>query len=238
MDYTKKYKNLIIMAIVFFLYYIHPITQLLYAKIIGIPFVMENDQLVLNISDSLALLLKLFSDLTFGIVLIIIYKKALKIDFKKYISSFKKNILISLKYWLIGLAIMASSTFIVNIITNSSTSVNQKALYDTIKASPIVAIIITVFLSPFIEEIVYRKTLRDVIKSKIPFILTSGLLFGAVHVISSLSIGPLGILYLIPYSAVGICFGLIYYKTDSIFSTIFIHILHNGLIMLFYLLML
>ena len=62
----KKSKNLIIMAIILFLNYIYPLLQLLYAKIIGIPFSMENGQLIISISDSMSVLLKVLADITFA----------------------------------------------------------------------------------------------------------------------------------------------------------------------------
>ena len=39
------------------------------------------------------------------------------------------------------------------------------------------------------------------------------------------------ILYLIPYSALGISFAYILQKTDNIFVTIGLHFMHNGILM-------
>ncbi len=226
----KKSKNLVTMAIILFLYYIYPLLQLLYAKVIGIPFTIENDQLVINVSDNMSILLKLLSDITFAIALLIFYKKTLKEDIKKYFKNIKKNILISLKYWIIGLIIMAICNCAIELITGLSMSTNQETLIKMIKDSPIVSLFIIIIATPLIEEFVFRKSIRDVIDNKILFILLSGLFFGAIHVMSSISLANL--LYLIPYTSLGICLSIIYYKTDSIFSAILVHMLHNGLVLL------
>lgn len=234
MNNWKKYKNIIIMVMLFFLYYIYPLLQLGYAKLMGIDFVYENEQLILNISDKLSIFLKLLADLTFAIFLFIFYRKSLKEDFKKFIKDFGNITDIAIKYWLIGLAIMASSNILINTFTTLGTSTNQQSVNNIITTAPILAFIITTFIAPFVEEIIFRKTFKDAIKSKIPFILTSGLFFGTIHVLSSITTSLFGLLYIIPYSALGICLSIIYYKTDNIFSTIFIHMVHNGALVLLY----
>ena len=234
MNNWKKYKNIIILVVIFFLYYIYPLLQLGYAKMMGIDFIYENEQLILNISDKLAIFLKLLADITFAIFLFIIYRKSIKEDFKKFIKNFGDITDVAIKYWIIGLAIMATSNILINKFTSLGATTNQESVNNIIKTAPIMAFILTTFIAPFIEEIVFRKTFKDAIKSKIPFILTSGLFFGTIHVLSSISTSLLSLLYIIPYSALGICFGIIYYKTDNIFSTIFIHMLHNGALVLIY----
>ena len=125
---------------------------------------------------------------------------------------------------------MAVSNYAIGYITGVSTSVNQETLLKLIKAAPVLSILMTAVIAPIIEEFVFRKSIRDVIDNKLLFILVSGLSFGAIHVISSISLTNL--LYLIPYASLGICLSIIYYKTDSIFSSILIHMLHNGLVLL------
>ena len=234
MNIWEKYKNIIIMILLFFLYYIYPLLQLGYAKLIGIDFIYENEQLILNISDKLRVFLKLLADSTFAIFLFFVYRKSIKEDFKKFIKNFGNITNIAIKYWLIGLAIMATSNILINKFTSLGSSTNQQAVNNIISSAPIMAFIITTFIAPFVEEIIFRKTFKDAIKSKIPFILTSGIFFGTIHILSSITTSLFGLLYIIPYAALGICLSIIYYKTDNIFSTIFIHMIHNGALVLLY----
>jgi hypothetical protein len=89
----------------------------------------------------------------------------------------------------------------------------------------------TCLLGPFVEEIIFRKSFKDVLKSKWSFILISGIVFGVLHVIGSIS-NLYGLLYFIPYSCLGIAFALIYYESNNIFSSIFAHVMHNSLTVL------
>ena len=234
MNSKNKYKNIVILGIIFLLFYIYPLLQLAYAKLIGIDFNYVNGELTLNISDDLSIFLKLLADLTFAVFLFFVYRKTLAKDFKEFIHNFGSITDVAFRYWVLGLAIMATSNIIIAKLTNLEMATNQESINNIITASPILAFVITTFIAPFIEELVFRKAFSDAIKSKIPFILTSGIVFGAMHIISTLSTSLYGLLYIIPYSSLGICFGIIYYKTKNIYSTMFIHMLHNGALVLLY----
>ena len=93
--------------------------------------------------------------------------------------------------------------------------------------------------APFIEELIYRKAIKDCF---IPYkqnkinkylcVITSGLIFAALHVIDSGS--AIDYIYIIPYLSLGIAFALLYYNTNNIFSTISLHFLHNTVTLLLY----
>ena len=231
MSNKEKSKPIILLAVILLAFYCYPVLQLVYAKLIGVNIITEGDKIVFNISDDLAVLLKLMADITFAGVLFFIYKKTIIEDFKKFFKNLKNILPTSLLYWGIGLFVMAISNIAIAKLTGIDTSTNQENVIKIIKAAPILALLITTVIAPFTEEIVFRKTFKDAIQSKIPFILISGIAIGAIHIISSFD-NPLGLLYIIPYSALGIAFGAIYYKTDNIFSTISIHMLHNGILVL------
>ena len=88
--------------------------------------------------------------------------------------------------------------------------------------------------APLTEEIAFRKSIKDACPNKELYIILSGLIFGGLHVITSLN-NPLGFLYLIPYCSLGFVFAYLYQKTDNIFSTITAHSIHNTLALLIYL---
>ena len=54
----------------------------------------------------------------------------------------------------------------------------------------------------------------------------SGLIFGSLHITSYITTIS-DIIYIIPYASLGFAFGLLYYKTDNIFSSITVHSIHN-----------
>ena len=98
-------------------------------------------------------------------------------------------------------------------------------LWIMIISSPLVYGITLILLSPLLEEIVFRMAFKDIFNG-LSFILISGIVFGSIHVIFSIT-SLLDLLYLIPYCSLGIIFGIIYNKTDNLSYTYIIHLLHN-----------
>ena len=187
----------------------------LLATIYAIPFtffINENNQGLINLLYSLAL------TFTFSLI----YIKDLIKDFK----NFKKEYLkIAFNYWLKGLFIMITSSIILNLFHLGLTT-NEEVNRSLINSYPITEIISAVLIAPLMEELVFRRSLKKFTNNIHIYAFTTGLIFGFIHIISSLS-NPLSLLFLIPYSAMGIAFGYAYFKTDNIYTTISAHSFHN-----------
>ena len=163
------------------------------------------------------------------IIFFTIYKDYLKekwIDFKKH---FAKYFEISFKYWFVGFIIMITSNMIINRFI-SGLGENEAGIQELITEAPIIAFILTTICAPFIEEMVFRKSLQNCFKNKVYFMITSGLLFGLIHVIGSANIYEY--LLIIPYGALGFMFAKTINETDNIYCTIMMHLLHNGILTL------
>ena len=158
------------------------------------------------------------------LLFVFIYRKELKKSLKDFKDNYKKYIIISIRYWFIGLIIMIISRIIFYYI-GIEESITQ-SIHDTnILKYPIYQIITSIIAAPIIEELAFRQSLIKAIPNKYLYIITTGLIFGILHI--SLST-PTDILYLIPYGSFGILFGIIIKKTNNnILSTIMIHMLHN-----------
>ena len=102
----------------------------------------------------------------------------------------------------------------------------QEIIVETLKVAPIYTFIVTVFVAPILEELIFRLSFKNVIKNKWLFIIISGVIFGAIHVVFSVN-DIYQLLYLIPYCSLGIAFSYMYYETDNILVPISFHILHN-----------
>lgn len=166
--------------------------------------------------------------LIMAIIFGLIYRKDLINDLK---INFKKVILTTLKYWLIGFIIMYISSLIIELF-KLAPNVNQEANIALLKEAPVLEFILAVILAPFVEELVFRRSLIKAINNKHIYAIITGLMFAFIHVTSSLSQGSIMLLYLIPYAAVGIAFGYSYYKTKNIYGTMIIHSFHNLLSLL------
>ena len=80
-------------------------------------------------------------------------------------------------------------------------------------------------------DTIFRKGFKKAFPNKYLFVILSGVIFGLLHVVSAKTL--LEALYIIPYSSLGIAFAITYYKTDTVFSSIFVHILHNSILIIF-----
>ncbi len=211
---SKKIPKLLI---IFTLFMLSSLFQLLLE-----PFV---DFDIYNPSSFQKLILTSFSDICLLIILIIIYFKSLKSDINEIKDDFNKKMEIGIKAWLIGLGIMMISNVLIGILTPAKAT-NEETVQEMIKSAKIISIIAVGIIGPIIEELVFRKSFREVFKNNTLFILMSGLIFGSLHVILTLS-GPSDLLYIIPYSSLGIAFAYMYVKTNSIYTSMIIHIFHN-----------
>lgn len=174
--------------------------------------------------------------LTISYVILIIffslkYKNTLKKDLYKFK---KKNLITILIYWIIGFILMMLSNYIINyLIIPNGISNNEASNIELLLNNKITYTISLCILIPYIEEIVFRLELKNKIKNKYLFILTSSSLFAILHILSSTKL--IELIYFIPYFILGITFSTIYHKTDNIYSNIITHILHNTIIVIFYL---
>lgn len=187
-----------------------------------------------TLSDTTKYLINFINDILFLSILIFIYFKTLKHDFRNYFNKeFKNNIKMSISYWLIGLGVMVVSNFIIAILTNGQLAENEEAVRSMINLAPLYMAFQIVIYAPLTEELIFRKSIRDIITNRYLFAIISGVIFGGLHVISSIT-DVISLLYLIPYCSLGIAFGFLYAKSDNIFSTIMVHAIHNSLALIMY----
>lgn len=209
--------------------------EILKAFNIGVEIDPITNVKVLALPDNIIYTISFFNSLLFMGILIKIYYKDIKNNLYKYFNyNFKTNLKTSISYWGVGLSIMYISNIIIGIITNGKIAENEEAVRSLIDASPLYMAFSVMVYAPIAEELVFRKSFREFINSKWIYALVSGIIFGGLHALTSIT-DMISLLYLIPYCSLGIIFGLLYYKTDNIFSTIIVHSLHNTLALILYL---
>lgn len=182
-----------------------------------------------NYTLNTQVILTLFSDACFLAILISIYFKDLKKDFKIFRKKYNELLDSNFKYYFIGLVAMVLSNILINTLSPSNISGNEESVQNMIKASPYLTLLCTGILAPFIEEIIFRKSFKDAFNSKFLFIFVSSIVFGGLHVVLSMK-NAYELLYLLPYCSLAFPFAIIYTKSDNIFTTITIHSLHNTVI--------
>ena len=171
-----------------------------------------------------------FTDLILVLILIVLYFKELKKEFKTFKNSWKLNMDTAFKYWFIGLMIMCISNIAIGLITDLSTSSNEQAVQTLVNSTPYLMLFTAGILAPIAEELTFRKGVSKIFKNKWIYATASGLIFGLLHVIGSGNI--LEYLYIIPYGSLGFFFALTYYDTKSIYPSIIMHAIHNSALIL------
>lgn len=174
------------------------------------------------------------TEITFLIILFLVYRKTLIKDFKNFFSDFLNNFEFSFKYYLLGLLVMVISNFIIVVLTKNGIAGNEENIRTLIDITPLYMIFSVVLYAPLTEELIFRKGFRDIFKNNFIYVLASGLTFGALHVITYIQ-APMDYVYLIPYCSLGLAFAYTYSKSNNIFSTISMHLIHNTMAIFLYL---
>lgn len=188
-----------------------------------------------NISDKMYVVYLTTSELILTVIYFAIYRKTLVNDFKEFKKDINGNLEFAFRYWAAGFAIMVVSNLFITVILGKTIAGNEETVRNYIGTAPILMAISTVLFAPINEELTFRKSIRDAINNKWAYVLLSGIIFGGLHVIGYIE-SPIDLLYLIPYCSLGIAFALLYYKTNNIFSSISMHMMHNLLSIVVYLL--
>lgn len=182
-----------------------------------------------TLNSSMKVLLSIGSSLIIILILVIVYHK----DLKKMLSDYKKNYKeyfdLGLKCWFVGLVIMCLSNILISMLTPVHEANNEILVQNMLKASPFLSFISSSLLAPFIEEMIFRKSLGDIFDNKYFKIIISAFIFGLLHVIFSFNTWY-DFLYVIPYGALGGAFAYILTKKNNIFIPITFHVLHNSII--------
>lgn len=190
----------------------------LFIGVINYVFKLENSKLF----NYIGILEELFLAIVFILVT--------KVDLKKEFKSFKKDYIPDMfKYWLLGFVLLGISNTIIGLITGASTSANEEINRKIINTYPLYAVASMCILAPMVEELIFRYSFKDTFKSPKVYAIVTGVIFGAMHVILSIS-NITDLLFIIPYSVLGIAMGVIFKKcNNNLFSSYFVHVFHNTL---------
>lgn len=158
-------------------------------------------------------------------VIIYIYRDILKKHINEFKKNLKRNLLESLKIFIIGLMIFfACNTLLYNL--NIPYNNNTSSMISIFKKIPLMFILNTLFYYPIIEEIVFKMSFKNIIKNKWYFIIITGLLNATFQIVFSIT-NFTDLIYILPYSVFFGALSYIYYKTDNIVYPILFRICYN-----------
>ncbi len=168
-------------------------------------------------------------DVSLMIIVYLFYRKENNRELSKYGRNFGKYFSFGLKMWILGLILMITSNLLINLIYPNATAQNENAVQALLKTSPVYVSFTACVFAPFMEEMMFRKSLEKVFSSKTIFIVVSGLLFGLAH---NIGVSKIDMIYIIPYALFGCVFAYTYVKTNDIFVPITFHMIHNTMLII------
>lgn len=222
MNFIKKNKNYIILIALVSMFLCSSIFRL-------IPIILFNIEPDTPFKTTLISLIG--NTITCSIV-IYIFRKPLISDLKEFKSKWLALLEKGITYWLIGLFLMMVFNLIISYLLSGTIATNEQNVRNLLTNFPVISIIMTSILAPLTEELIFRKAFFDVFKNKWSYVLISGIIFGSLHVILSLT-NIYELLYLLPYCSLGIAFSYMYYETKNIMVPITIHMFHNTILSIF-----
>lgn len=122
-------------------------------------------------------------------------------------------------------------SILISLVTQTDTSQNQQIIENNSMISPFYTFFYTCIIAPVLEETIFRGGIYTFVKDKLGVIaalVISSILFGMIHVSSSLFSGDLNdLVYLILYAGIGAILGYAYERSQTIIVPVGIHAGNN-----------
>ena len=182
-----------------------------------------------NISTNISIILSVLIEILTIAVILLLFHKRIEKDFIDLKKNHKNYFSKYFKFYLIGLAVMYISNAILIFGFQNGIAGNEENIRELLGIHPIYIYFSAVLLAPSVEELVFRGAIKNIIPNDKLFIIVSGFVFGGLHLLGYIS-SFIDLLYIIPYSSLGVAFAYIYSKTDNIFVTMLLHTMHNGIL--------
>jgi membrane protease YdiL (CAAX protease family) len=170
------------------------------------------------------------SEVTFVLVLVLMYYKDLIKEAKTFKRDFKKSMKSSIKHYVMGIMSMIFFNLLITMILKNDISTNESQVREMLFNNTIYALINISIYAPISEEIIFRKSIQPLINNKWLYAFVCGVLFGGAHILTNVLGGTFVIsdlIYILPYGSLGVAFALMDYENRSVFNSMTIHCLHN-----------
>ncbi len=168
------------------------------------------------------------SDLIYTLIVIKSYKSDLQKEFKEYKKqkSKLKNILIWVLI-LFGTNILFSLILKLMIPQLNSLDNNSESLVQLFEISTIYTFFKTLLYAPVIEELVFKKSIRDIINNDIAFVLISSSIYTIMNFIYTSSIPKYMYFDIIQYFTFSSILSIAYIKNKNIIPIMIIKFIYN-----------
>ena len=158
-------------------------------------------------------------------ILIIVSVSFLKKDLKEAAKSIKFGYRFALNSC-IGVVLLFATNLIsqiilLNVTNGSIESINQQNAEWVLETHPLMMSMMSIFLAPMAEELVFRLSIMKLIPWHLLSIIVSSLCFGLVHVMAG------DLIHFPAYAISGLVLAIAYARSNNIWYPIVIHIINN-----------
>jgi membrane protease YdiL (CAAX protease family) len=163
------------------------------------------------------------SDIIYFAFIFYLYRRTFVSDIGKLKKDFWKKFLLGIKWLLIAIVLQTIAvgivkTFIDGLVGNEAAIINLPIIYMIFK---------TMVFSIVVEEIVFKKSIRDVISNDKLFIVVSSVFYGLMNVAYTELGSTIELLVILPYIVSSAIMGILYIKTDNILLVMLVKFTYN-----------
>ncbi|MDD2377643.1 MAG: CPBP family glutamic-type intramembrane protease [Bacilli bacterium] len=163
------------------------------------------------------------SDFIFFGFVFVLYFDALKSGVKDLKNQFGSKFKLGLKWLIISLIAQA----LMLILLDSFLPPLSENMVAVVDLNIIYMIFKTLFFSTIAEELVFKKSIRDVVSNKVVFIILSSILYGFMNIAYTNITSPIDLLNIFPYMVAMMAMCTLYVKTDNIVLVMLMNFLYN-----------
>ncbi len=217
-------KSLAYLIVYFVIQILIQMVFMLWGNLSGIQTENELMQFSMNHLFFMTILSNIVTVILFGFFIIKIQKKDIKKELSFVPATIKTYILPSISIFLLSFA-WSFATYDLS-FTNTEQMQTSVLFYSNIFPNfGIIMMALTLLIAqPIMEEVLCRGIVLNQLKINMPTwiaVLISSLLFGAIHLMAG------GIWLVIGATLMGICFGIVFVKTKSLYVAIVVHAFAN-----------
>lgn len=221
---SKEFKLTLVKSLLVILVYFF------YQDIISIPLTMLNIDLTHadSLTNTAVNVYYIACHVVYVIAIFFLYKDSFKEDMKDLKTHKGQRLKQGIIYILISIVVFSLASGIVSSLGATQYS-NNDTILEGITKLPAYTFMLVVICLPIIEQITFKKTVKDVIDNKWMFIIFSSLLYGFFNVAFTAT-APLDYLIMIPYILQSIILCSLYYKTNNITQLILMLTSYNFIV--------
>lgn len=180
----------------------------------------------LRLSTTTSLIIKFSANFVLISIVAFIYRESIKDNLKKFKNDWKRNVKKIALIFVLACAIFYVMKILIVLLFPDVVFEDATSLAKEFSKFPALLVISTLFYYPVIEELVFKRTFKELISNKWFFIIVTALLNASFQVLLSAS-NALSLVTILPNFMFYAALSYIYYETDNLLVAISVRVFYN-----------